>query len=247
MTPSDFAAKWERVTTSERASAQSHFLDLCELLEVDKPLDVDPTGTAYAFERAVTKTTGGKGFADVWKRGHFAWEYKGKRKNLADAYVQLLLYRDDLENPPLLVVCDLHRFEVHTNFTGTPKQVYAFTIHDLMKPEVRARLRQVFTDPEALNPKFFRERVTQEASQQIGTLALRLSERGHDPETVAHFMMQLVFALFAEDVGLLPDKLATRILERTQQRPDQAQRYLSELFQAIGDRGRRAARRGALL
>ena len=237
MTHDDFAAKWERVTTTERASAQSHFLDLCELLEVDKPLDVDPTGTFYAFERAVTKTTGGKGFADVWKRGFFAWEYKGKRKNLSDAYLQLLLYRDDLENPPLLVVCDLHHFEIHTNFTGTPKQVYAFTIHDLENPEVRARLKQVFTDPERLNPKYYRERVTQAASEQIGTLALRLSERGHDPEQVAHFMMQLVFALFAEDVGLLPDKLTTRILEHTRNRPDQAQRYLTELFQAMATGG----------
>lgn len=237
MTPANFAAKWERVTTTERASSQSHFLDLCELLEVEKPLDADPTGTFYTFERAVTKTTGGKGFADVWKRGYFAWEYKGKRKNLADAYVQLLLYRDDLENPPLLVVCDLHRFEIHTNFTGTPKQLYAFTIHDLEQPDIRALLKNVFTDPERLNPKYHRERVTQEASEQVGTLALRLSERGHDPEAVAHFMMQLVFALFAEDVGLLPDKLVTRILEHTQKRPDQAQRYLSELFQAMATGG----------
>lgn len=52
MTPADFAAKWERITTTERASSQSHFLDLCELLEVDKPTDVDPDGTFYTFERA---------------------------------------------------------------------------------------------------------------------------------------------------------------------------------------------------
>ena len=52
-------------------------------------------------------------------RGRFGWEYKRKRKNLKDAYDQLLLYREDLENPPLLVVCDLDRFEIHTNFTGT--------------------------------------------------------------------------------------------------------------------------------
>ena len=29
MTPSEFAAKWRGVTTGERASAQSHFGDLC--------------------------------------------------------------------------------------------------------------------------------------------------------------------------------------------------------------------------
>lgn len=45
MTPSNFAVKWERITTTKRASTHSHFLDLCELLEVDKPLDVDPDGT----------------------------------------------------------------------------------------------------------------------------------------------------------------------------------------------------------
>ena len=48
-------------------------------------------------------------------RGFFAWEYKGKHKDLLAAYRQLLQYREDLENPPLLVVCDLDRFEVHTN------------------------------------------------------------------------------------------------------------------------------------
>ncbi len=42
--------------------------------------------------------------ADVWKRGFFAWEYKGKRADLKAAYKQLLDYREDLENPPLLVV-----------------------------------------------------------------------------------------------------------------------------------------------
>ena len=233
MTPEAFIAKWEQVTTTERAASHTHFLDLCELLEVDKPLDVDRTGKFYAFERRVSKVFGGDGFADVWKRGHFAWEYKRKKRNLSEAYRQLVLYRDDLENPPLLVVCDLERFEVHTNFTGTPKQVHAFTIHDLVNPDIRALLKNVFTDPERLNPKGHRERVTKEASEQIGKLALSLQRRGHDPQTVAHFLMQLVFALFAEDVKLLPNKLVTRILERTYAKPERAQRYLSELFQAM--------------
>ena len=64
-------------------------------------------------------------------RGHFGWEYKGKHKDLAAAYGQLLLYREALENPPLLVVCDLDRFEIHTNFTGTAKRVYAFDLDHL--------------------------------------------------------------------------------------------------------------------
>lgn len=173
----------------------------------------------------------------MWKRGAFAWEYKRKNRNLLEAYTQLLLYREDLENPPLLIVCDLHRFEIHTNFTGTPKRVYAFTLADLRKPETLDLLRDAFTNPNTLNPKFYRERVTQEASKQIGALSLKLQARGHDPETVAHFLMQLVFALFAEDVRLLPEKLMTRLLERTATQPERAQKLLSDLFRAMAQGG----------
>jgi hypothetical protein len=69
-------------------------------------------------------------------------------------------YREDLENPPLLVVCDLELFEIHTNFTGTAKQVYRFSLDDLLKNQATADcklpplevLRAVFTDPARLRP-----------------------------------------------------------------------------------------------
>ena len=64
----------------------------------------------------------GSGWADVWKRGFFAWEYKRPHADLAAAYDQLLRYREALENPPLLVVCDMDRLVVHTNFTGRPAE-----------------------------------------------------------------------------------------------------------------------------
>ena len=121
MTPQEFIAKWKHVTLSERSAYQQHFLDLCELLQQPKPASADPQGAFYTFERGVTKTSGSDGWADVWMKGHFGWEYKGKKKDLKAAYDQLLLYRESLENPPLLVVCDLDRFEVHTNFP-TPRR-----------------------------------------------------------------------------------------------------------------------------
>ena len=96
LTPAEFAAKWRGVTTTEKASAESHFIDLCRMLGEPTPHDADPTGEQYAFERRVTKAGGGEGFADVWKRDFFAWEYKGKYKDLKAAYLQLLNYKDDL-------------------------------------------------------------------------------------------------------------------------------------------------------
>jgi hypothetical protein len=85
MTPDQFVAKWKAANLNERAAAQSHFNDLCELLDEDKPTDADPKGEWYCFERGATKTTGGEGWADVCKRGCFGWEYKSRGRNLDQA------------------------------------------------------------------------------------------------------------------------------------------------------------------
>ena len=100
MTPQEFIAKWKKAQLSERSAAQQHFLDLCELLGQPKPAAADPEGAWYTFERGAHKTGGGEGWVDVWMKGKFAWEYKRKRRSLQEAYQQLLLYREDLENPP---------------------------------------------------------------------------------------------------------------------------------------------------
>lgn len=73
MTPAEFAAKWSASTTTEKASAQEHFNDLCRMIGVPTPHEADPAGKDYAFEKGVIKTGGGGGFADVWRRGYFAW------------------------------------------------------------------------------------------------------------------------------------------------------------------------------
>jgi hypothetical protein len=131
MTPEAFIRKWKASTLTERTASQSHFIDLCALLGEPTPTDSDPTGENYAFERGATKTAGGEGWADVWKRSCFAWEYKGKRKDLKAAYAQLQQYAVALENPPLLVVCDMETFEIHTNWTNTVHEMRRIGIEDI--------------------------------------------------------------------------------------------------------------------
>lgn len=105
MTPEEFIARWQKNKLSERAGAQGHFDDLCELLGVPKPRDPE----SYCFERGAKKSSGGDGWADVWKRGYFAWENKKPGRDLAKALKQLADYAPNLENPPLRVVCDRER------------------------------------------------------------------------------------------------------------------------------------------
>lgn len=82
MNPSEFAAKWSGSERAERAAAQEHFIDLCRMLGVPTPNESDTRGDWFAFEKGAEKTSGGDGFADVWKKDHFAWEYKGKTPTL---------------------------------------------------------------------------------------------------------------------------------------------------------------------
>jgi hypothetical protein len=39
---------------------------------------------SFTFERHLSKALGGTGYADVWKRNFFAWEYEGPH-NISDS------------------------------------------------------------------------------------------------------------------------------------------------------------------
>ena len=76
MTPHDFITKWgpggPAFSLNEEQGAQSHFLDLCELLDVPKP----GSEAGYLFEEKNFVLGGRTGYADVFRRGAFAWENK---------------------------------------------------------------------------------------------------------------------------------------------------------------------------
>ena len=245
-TPAQFIAKWSKVTLSERAASQEHFIDLCRLVGQPTPAEHDATGAEFTFDKGVKATApaskgskGESGFADVWWRGKFGWEYKrkDKHKDLADAYRQLCQYSEDLENPPLRVVCDITTTQIHTNFTGTRPDVHTIALADLDQPANLDLLRRVFTDPESFRPGLTREIVTKEVAKHVGRLAVALGDRGHDPHAAAHFLMKCMFCLFAEDVDLLPDQLFTRLLAKWRDDPEQLTALLTDLFAKMATGG----------
>ena len=220
MTPHEFIKKWSNSKLKERAAAQEHFLDLCRLLNEPTPAEVDPSGEDYGFEVGATKTTGGRGFADVFKRDHFGWEYKGTHSNLDAAFGQLQRYAVALDNPPLLIVSDIGTtIRIHTNWTNSVSKKYVIPIVDLEDAEKRQWLKWAFSEPDLLRPKKTRQELTEEVAGEFADLAKSLRSRGHKPEEVAHFINRLVFCMFAEDVNLLPSKLFTRMIERALDEP----------------------------
>ena len=236
MTPERFIATWKNNPLTERAGAQPHFDDLCELLGVDKPRDPDN----YCFERGAKKAGGGDGWADVWKRGHFGWENKKPGRDLDTALKQLTDYALQLENPPLLVVCDRERIVIHTAFTGYPDEPCEIRIDDLTDPDKRQLLKWVFTDPAKLRPEKSTAAITAEAAGKFAELAAALRARGAEDKNsgqrVAHFLVQCLFCMFAEDEALLPAGLFTGLLANAGTDAGKAARRIEKLFNAMRDR-----------
>ena len=225
-----FVSKWKNSKLKESSASQSHFNDLCALLGEKTPTEADQTGDWYCFEKGARKDSGEDGWADVWKRDHFAWEYKGKHASLDHAFIQLRQYCLALENPPLLIVSDMERFRIVTNWTNCVSRTYEFTLDELIDKDNLNKLKCALSNPDQLRPTETRQMVTERAAETFANLAHSLRDRGNCPKTVAHFVNRLVFCMFAEDVGLLPDDMFSRMLDHSRQSPDEFREFASQLF-----------------
>jgi len=210
---------------------------LCALLGEKNPTDADQAGEWFCFEKGAKKTGGGDGWADVWKKGHFGWEYKGPGKDLDKAYQQLQRYAVALENPPLLVVSDCRDIIIHTNFTNAVYETHTILLEEIGTQENLQKLHWLFTDPERLRPGQTRDAVTEKVAKAFASIAQNLRDSGHEPQAVAHFVNRLLFCMFAEDIELLPDRLFTRMLESCEHAPERFAPMASELFAKMNTGG----------
>jgi hypothetical protein len=255
MTPQDFISKWGNpngvpgpaYALNEEQGAQSHFLDLCELLGVPKP----GSTAGYRFEEKSAVIGGRTGYADVFMPGAFAWENKAPGRNLDAALKQLLTYSLALSNPPILVVSDRLLIRIHTQFTGHPSETHEVQIADMDQPDKLALLRRIWTAPESFKPRITNRDITEAAAKSFSTLAEGLRRRSAPTNTaagaseddvpaaqqranqVAHFLTQCLFCFFAEDVGLLPGRMFERLVTNRKITPDKLTMALADLFRTM--------------
>ena len=123
---------------------------------------------------------------------------------------------------------------IHTDWTGFVSTTHTLTLQDLLDGGKRDLLRACFTDPERLKPDKTRQALTEEAAEKFAAIAERLRKRGHDAQTVAHFVNRLVFCMFAEDVDLLPDRYFSKMIDRCTGKNDHLfAGYAAKLFAAM--------------
>ena len=230
-TASGFAERWSGYSGSEVSQYQSHFNGLCEIVGHESPAD-RVGDTDFTFQRSAPTPGDRNGVADVFLRDRFVMEYKRLGGDLDEAYLQALRYRDGLGNPPLIIVCDFETIRVHTNFTGTVSETYYIGLDDLtdLDRQVRHRsavgvesqgpltvyetLQSCFFVPSRLRPLDTPEQLTEAAAGIFKEVADELTRwnPGRDSE-IAKFLSQILFAMFASDIGLLPKLQVTQLTE----------------------------------
>lgn len=147
--------------------------------------------------------------------------------------------------PPFLLVTDIgYCIEVYADFSGTGKAYaqfpdrsrYRIMLDDLRDPDVRDRLAAIWDKPASLDPAARAAQVTRDIADLLATVARRLEKRGHNAEGVSGFLMRLLFTMFAEDSGLIPEASFTTLLKAQRAQPQHLEHQLTALWTAM-DRG----------
>jgi hypothetical protein len=249
-----FISRWQGVTASELATAQSFVMEFCDLLDVTKP---HPTPEQdYMFERPVTFAHGdgshSAGRIDCYRRGHFVLEAKKlkagahtkgfddgllRARSQGEAYARALPVADG--RPPFVLVVDVGTvIEVYAEFSRSGATYIPFpdprshriALADLARPEILERLRRIWTDPESLNPARISAEVTRAVSQRLALLARSLEKAGHPAPQVAAYLTRCLFSMFAEDVALLPQGAFLGLLKTHREDPAALQQMLRILW-----------------
>ncbi len=158
----------------------------------------------------------------------------------AENYVRLLPAGHD--PPPFIVVCDVvHCFEVYANFRRDGKvydqfpnrQSFRIFLEDLRNPDVRERLRRIWTDPASLDPSQRAARVTRAIAERLAAVSKALEAEEHPAGEVAMFLMRCLFTMFAEDIGLLPQASFKKVLDRCEADTGRFVPMVGQLWEAM--------------
>jgi hypothetical protein len=139
--------------------------------------------------------------------------------------------------PPFIIICDVGRaFEIYFDWAGNgkgygffPDQAnYRIELADLRKSDIRKRLIGLWTDPASIDPRRQTVKVTREIAGRLAKVSKYLEEnfkfetqikalpdwqKSQGIEETSMFLMRMLFCMFAEDVGLLPEKSFQSFIE----------------------------------
>lgn len=152
-------------------------------------------------------------FADLlWRDRRVLVEMKKRGEQLEKHRQQAFDYWVDLvpQRPRYILLCNFDELWIYDFDLQVREPLDRVPIADL----ARRASALSFMLPQPEKPLFANNRVevTKVAAGHVAALFTALVARGEEPERAQRFALQCVLALFAEDIGLLPDGMFTRIV-----------------------------------
>jgi hypothetical protein len=188
----------------------------------------------YRVRDTKKKTTS---FGDlVWKK-RVLIEMKKREENLSIHLQQATDYWFKLagDRPQYIILCNFDEFWIY-DFN-----VKVFDPVDVVKLTELPNRKEAFGFllPKPITPVFGKDKedVTERAAQQVAAMYRSMVKRKIAPDQALHYALQCIVSLFAEDVGLLPDKIFSRIIEECIQKKASPYDLIGGLFNQMNSPG----------
>jgi len=187
-------------------------------------------------ELRVKNTTGGTSFADLVWKPVVVIEMKKRGADLGKHYSQAFTYWTRLvpNRPRYAVLCNFDEFWLYDFETQLDTPVDVVKLADL--PTRYGPLNFMFPGDEA--PVFgnHQESVTRQAADKLAACFNSMVKRGVERDLAQRFTLQMLMALFSEDIGLLDKYLVTKVLDECKS-PQDTHDLLGGLFTAMNTKG----------
>ncbi len=157
-------------------------------------------------------------------------EHKSKGKDLDKAYTQALDYFPGLkeaELPKYILVSDFENFKL---YDLEEDRTHEFVLKDFYKNVslfgfIAGYIKHKIKEEDPVNIK---------AAELMGKLHDELKESGYDGHPLEHFLVRVLFLLFAEDTAIFEKRIFTEFIEnRTNEDGSDVGSRLAELFQIL--------------
>src|SRR6266436_8864490 len=189
------------------------------------------------------RTKGGKKFADLLWPDRVLIEMKSRGEKLEKHYDQTFEYWTHIvpHRPPFVILCNFDEFWIYDFNTQLFDPVDRLALREL--PENTASFN--FLLPIWKKPIFGNNRVevTRKAADQMATVFREIIQRGEDRQRAQRFILQLLVAMVAEDIGLLPREIVTDVLYECAEKGASSYDLIGGLFRQMAtDQPARAGR-----
>ena len=186
-------------------------------------------------EKRIKNDAGGTSFADLVWKPRVVIEMKKRGTDLSKHYSQAFAYWTYLvpNRPRYAVLCNFDEFWVYDFETQMDVPVEKLSLADL--PDKYGALNFLFSEPIAPIFGNHHEEVTREAADKLAICFNLMVERGVDRDLAQRFVLQLLMAFFAEDIGLLDKYFVSQLLDECEA-PAETYDIIGGLFEAMNRR-----------